>query len=689
LGRLQLTPGTGPQAGAHLLNWEAIPGAVYHVQRATNLSGGGWRTLEPYVSESPRAQLQIQGRSIPENSVEFFRLLARPELSGVEPGFVDASDPEAVLYLLGQWLPSEAVVLINGQKFTPTLINSNGVWASVSLKGLAPDVPIRGSLAVLDAVTGEVVATWPVQSPILYGTAPTLEQLQGPPGEPPASPISAKGKKLYVGNLPFAADSALEADSHTGNGGVLDLTGLMKAKEKGNRTKCSSNLRLASGELVQSETDLAVPGRGLDFVWVRTYRSRTGLDTAQGRGWDFSYNVSLTQQPDGTVQVGSGNGRCDTFYPNGTNGWSRDEYFVHVIDLNKDGMPDMLFADGGKWLFHPSGSIAPGKLWQIVDRNGNRLELQYDSQGRCERLIDTLNRTNTIAYTKDGFIDSVTDFSGRTVRYEYDASGDLVACISPTVTGTPNGNDFPGGKTNRYTYSQGFHDERLNHNLQACMDAKGQTWLQIIYQTNTDPASVDFDAVASVQRGIDKKDIWRGKMGAQPAPAGESVKAIVRDALGNVTEYSFDSRQRCVRQREYTGRSNPKLPVTETDNRPKGKLRPEDPDYFEQRWEWNPDSLCTRVVRPHPNIVQGVGLVTRLVYERDFDANANPRKKGDLRVAREIAWGSGADTDGDGAPDIMERAWRFEYDSRFGSPALDCRNPWRGTFSSGTGWASD
>ena len=36
---------------------------------------------------------------------------------------------------------------------------------------------------------------------------------------------------------------------------------------------------------------------------------------------------------------------------------------------------------------------------------------------------------------------------------------------SPAVTGTPNGNDFPTGKTTRYTYSSGFGDPRLNHNL--------------------------------------------------------------------------------------------------------------------------------------------------------------------------------------------------------------------------------
>ena len=88
--------------------------------------------------------------------------------------------------------------------------------------------------------------------------------------------------------------------------------------------------------------------------------------------------------------------------------------------------------------------------------------------------MDDLGRTNTVAYDLAGHLAGVTDFSGRVVRYEYDGNGDLVACISPAVTGTPNGNDFPGGKTNRYTYSTGYPDDRENHLLLTVTDPKGQ-----------------------------------------------------------------------------------------------------------------------------------------------------------------------------------------------------------------------
>ena len=54
----------------------------------------------------------------------------------------------------------------------------------------------------------------------------------------------------------------------------------------------------------------------------------------------------------------------------------------------------------------------------------------------------------------DGYIDSITDFAGRTVTYEHygegeseGSEGDLKSVTTPVVTGTPTGNDFPSGKT--------------------------------------------------------------------------------------------------------------------------------------------------------------------------------------------------------------------------------------------------
>ena len=134
----------------------------------------------------------------------------------------------------------------------------------------------------------------------------------------------------------------------------------------------------------------------------------------------------------------------------------------------------LTFPDTGRWEFDPfDASNTAGKLARIVDRNSNALTLHYDVQGRCDRIVDTLGRTNTVAYDSAGRVASLTDFSSRTVTYRYyqglpgekGGLGDLASVTSPPVTGTPNKNDFPAGKTTTYTYSTGFLDERENHLL--------------------------------------------------------------------------------------------------------------------------------------------------------------------------------------------------------------------------------
>ncbi len=145
-----------------------------------------------------------------------------------------------------------------------------------------------------------------------------------------------------------------------------------------------------------------------------------------------------------------------------------------------------------------------GRLRELRDRNGNRLTFHYepvdpdgvgssgDEKFVLAFVIDTMGReiryqyfaatpqtsltgrilsvvtANSAAHGRlarvvdfkgdmdfDGGADS-EDFSGqtnnRTLVFDYDGEGNLVRCTGPAATGTPNGNDFPNGKTHRYRY---------------------------------------------------------------------------------------------------------------------------------------------------------------------------------------------------------------------------------------------
>ena len=567
----------------------------------------------------------------------------------------------------------------------------------------------------------------------------------------------------------------------------------------GGQNTTGNPVYLFSGENTETAVDLHIKGRGLDFVWSRKYRSRFGMDTVQGNGWDFSYNI-FGERTGNNILLCEGNARRDLYLPRPDGTLAVREFF-RQIEENTDGSCTLTFEDTGTWKFRPfDDPNAPGKVETITDRNGNTLTLDYDAQDRLVAIHDTLDNPPTnprvinIAYNTNGFIESVTDFIGRQVRYEYygmgtlddwslkitgddgggpmvfdydvpivssvglpgtsspaehtfmvpdngtildidvgalvthsrigetrielshlgttvilweqqcdtnddldavfddegvaavcaspvqgmiipfealtafdgmemqgewtirvsevvgqGSFGDLRSVTTPVVNGTPNGNDFPDGKTTIYTYSTGFADERLNHNLLTITDPKGQLYLSNVYGDS----GPGFDRVI--------RQIW-GNPGdladyvyVPLIPSendGAVSKVIVNDRVGNVKEHFIDQFNRTVRTLEYTGRApDPDQPTTETDNRPTGKLRPDDdPDVFETRWEYNDDSLPTRII--HPN-----GNEELFIYD---DGNPSPRSRGNLL---QHCRSPGTHTPPGDQTQICES---FEYDDEFG-----------------------
>jgi phage tail-like protein len=625
--------------------WTMPPSNVqYRVQSSLDLAqSNGWIT-EDLVAASLSDPARWMAPESMGNS-KFYRLaLPDPEIVDIEPAIVTAGSPVDV-YLLGQNFGSNDILRLG------SLILTNRVVISPTLMRVTftPDTPGTYGFELDSAATGKTSSytySWTVVSQPA-GSQALLE----PPSLPPAAPKRLTIKQKAVENA----------------------VGEMRKYQKEPAHLEVPNLIAFSGELQSSAVDLAIPGRGLDFIFARTYRSRTGSATVLGNGWDFSYNLSI-QPLGGDIVLHSGNGRDDTLFHQTNGTYVADGFFREGTLANN--VFRLTFADSGYWEFNPlDASASAGKITRSVDRNGNTMAFQYDLSGRLTTIIDDLNRTNTIAYNSVGLLQSVTDFSGRTVSYTYYAGGtpgglpgDLQSVTTPPVTNTPNGNDFPQGKTTTFTYTTGFSDDRLNHNLASITDPKGQSWLQIFYHTNTDATDLDFDAVDYAQRGPYRLKLRRYAQVAAPTNQFATVKAILNDGVGNVTECFFDSRNRCVRELDYTGRANPDLATTATANRPAGKLRPSDPDFFETRWAWNPDSLCTLETRPD-------GSSTQFVYERSFTQNAsrsNRRLAGNLRVVHEHA-SSPVDVDGDGIPDVALRSTYFAYDPRFGAPASECR----------------
>ena len=128
------------------------------------------------------------------------------------------------------------------------------------------------------------------------------------------------------------------------------------------------------------------------------------------------------------------------------------------------------------------------------------MQFVYNGIGQLVQVIDTLGRPIDYRYNGQGQLVEIVDFVERSIHFEYDANGDLTAVTSPTVVDTPNSNDFPDGKTERYTYSSGFTDARLNHNL-LTVTAPNEVVTdgppRVVLTYETDPSSPDVDRVLS------------------------------------------------------------------------------------------------------------------------------------------------------------------------------------------------
>jgi YD repeat-containing protein len=415
------------------------------------------------------------------------------------------------------------------------------------------------------------------------------------------------------------------------------------------------NVNEATGELFIASTDLVIPGRGLDLVWARTYRSKIGLDTAMGVGWDFSYNIRAAQAG-ANMTVQNGENRTDTYLLQSDGSFANDELFRRGTLVGN--VFTLQFADKTRWVFRPlDGSPTAGKIAQIIDRNSNQMQFQYDGSGRLFLIIDTLSRTFQISYDGANRIQSVTDFTGRVIQYTHPTVvmpgiggiGDLTLVRSQAVTGTPIGNDFPSGKVAQFTYSTGLGGAR-DHNLLTARDGNNLLWFQAIYTPTAVTTDFLFDRVSSRIVGTAGESKVFTYLPKTPTPANRfnTTKTIVNDAVGNVHESLFDSKNRLIDLKQFTGRSTPGVAVTESTNRPTGQLRMTDPPFFQATVDWNRDSLPISITLPRGNGVE-------MVYQRDFDASANPRERANLRVLRE--------TPVTGAALVT----RYEYESGFGT----------------------
>lgn len=457
------------------------------------------------------------------------------------------------------------------------------------------------------------------------------------PEEPSIKPSCACDPLGYMSGIGQAAATA----------GPGMATAFLGGEDPGVCTKCEAvgdfpsvaqdagafSVYLHSGEFFYSVVDLEIPGRGFNWRLERKYRTGVTFDGPLGRNWELNYNRRLVEaNPSnlafvqltfpaakvGDVARMDGHARADLYVQNADGSYTAPTGYYTRLRKNSDGSFNERDYRGSAVEYGLADPDGIARMTSLSDRNGNTMRFEYDTTGRLVRVLDTYGRAVDYRYDAQGHLEEVEDFTGRIIKFGY-ADGNLLSVTSPAVTGTPTGNDFPDGRMERYAYSSGFADERLNNNLLTItapneVAVDGPPRVHITYDDDVSSQTVD-QVLTQTVGGTNASAVPAGgtiayayATLAAPDPADINLavsQTTVTDRSGNETEYRFNTLGNIVRIRELTNRN----------------VRSSDPAFYEASYEYSPEGELLRQINSEGNTI-----------EYDYaDESANRFQQGNLR----------------------------------------------------------
>ena len=185
------------------------------------------------------------------------------------------------------------------------------------------------------------------------------------------------------------------------------------------------SLNLTNGNLLLQARDLAITGTGLDLVVDRRYQSRdaTGGQDLGNRWQVSSYDRGLwfVDGNANAVFFESDAGYYVPFFQDQNGNYLSPPGLDATLVRNQDQTFTLTWQHTGVREDFPASAGLPTK---VVDKDGNALV--YGGGGGTSTITDTQGRVTTFNYGgPNGWISQVADPSGRTVKYHYNAAGDL------------------------------------------------------------------------------------------------------------------------------------------------------------------------------------------------------------------------------------------------------------------------
>ncbi len=405
---------------------------------------------------------------------------------------------------------------------------------------------------------------------------------------------------------------------------------------------CGDPVNCATGNFSESQTDLAVGGRGVGLTLTRTYNSNAAATATGpgsfGYGWSGSFSdhlvfekesqrITVVQANASTVAFAETEGGSSFTAP----AWSQDAFTGN----SKAGYT-LTLENQTKYSFEGSS----GRLTSVADRNGNTATLAYDGSGRLETITDPAGRKITLAYNGEKLVESAKDPMGHTVKYAYEG-GDLLSVTEP------------GEKTPRWQFTVGGF-----HLITTMTDGRSGTTTneydeshRVISQTDPAKRTLTFEYAPfdtkitnhSTETVIDERltsadlvySLTRGYGSATPSTESFTYDAAnnlsqATDGNGHSTTYTYD---------EHANRTSML-----------------DADKHETRWTYNATHDVETIKTPK-------GETTTIARDEHGNAESVSRPISS-KVTQSTHYTYDAHGEVTSLTDPLERVWKYEYNNQ-------------------------
>lgn len=449
--------------------------------------------------------------------------------------------------------------------------------------------------------------------------------------------------------------------------------GVNQDEQQGGGGLVGGTLRILNGNVLVSRSDLLFPSpHSLGLSLKAWYNSRSERQGLLGYGWSGSYDVSLDPgveiQGVPFVRIIDETGKAHYFLKQAAGGYTGFFGECSMLDAGGEGLAWRRL-DGIRYVFSEEG-----KLQYVEDGSGNRLGLEYNSEGLLVSVMD------------------LTD--GRDLDFQYDALGNVIAVLGPVTTAVPDGvwvrYEYDGDRrllSVSYADGSGFRykydDAGDIHNLIEIRDLADhllKTWAYDGTDRATDSAGTDGKGVHLLYVSEDQVDVtdaygavrsyFLERIHGQEKVGRMTGPAVAPYAGAGVVRWGYDDHLRLVQVEYAGGVVNQYLDYDDRGNPGTIRLAAGTPEERVLSLAYHP--WTNRLASRSERSVLGDGEKTT-IWDFDADDNDIPNENPTNRVYRVIERGYTLDESAVIVP--YEYVTKFTYNAKGQVTSIDGPEP--------------